>query len=88
MCLLAVACNRAAETQSGATQTEVASDPKAKLSFTMRNSEIRHDIITALTQQGIQHWINQDGSVGFFAADSEAVDAIGFNAIGAYAARN
>ena len=54
----------------------------------MGNKEIRQDILNALTKQGIEHWINADGSVGFYAVDTEAVVAIGFNAIGAYAARN
>lgn len=67
---------------------EAISDPKAKMSFTMGNREIRQDIITALDEQNIEHWLNEDNSVGFYAADAEAVDAIGFNAIGAYAARN
>lgn len=57
-------------------------------SFRMRNAEIRQDIINELNAQNIEHWINDDGSIGFNAEDAERVDAIGFAAIGAYAARN
>ena len=31
---------------------------------------------------------NKDGTIGFYSRDAEKVDAIGFAAIGAYAARN
>ena len=57
-------------------------------SFTIRNSEIRQDIITALIDSANQHWTNYDGSIGFYSQDVEKVDAIGYEAIGAYAARN
>ena len=57
-------------------------------SFTIRNPEIKQDIITALIDSDIEHWTNQDGSVGFYSQDAEQVDAIGYAAIGAYAARN
>lgn len=57
-------------------------------SFTIRNPEIRQDIITALIGSAIQHWTNYDGSIGFYSQDVEKVDAIGYEAIGAYAARN
>ena len=57
-------------------------------SFTIRNPEIKQDIITALIDSDIQHWTNEDGSIGFYSQDAEQVDAIGYAAIGAYAARN
>lgn len=56
-------------------------------SFHMRNEEIRQDIINALLAEEIEHWKNEDGSIGFYAEDTDRVDAIGFFAIGAYAAR-
>ncbi|MDD9890873.1 MAG: hypothetical protein OXU30_11090 [Gammaproteobacteria bacterium] len=56
-------------------------------SFRMGNAEIRQDIINALIEEGIEHWENEDGSIGFYSKDTERVDAIGFFAIGAYAAR-
>jgi hypothetical protein len=59
-----------------------------KENIRMRNREIRLDIINALTGHEIEHWINEDGSIGFYSKDAERVDAIGYAAIGAYAARN
>ena len=61
--------------------------PKTE-SFSIRNLEIKQDIITALIANDIEHWVNEDGSIGFYSQDAEQVDAIGFSAIGAYAARN
>ena len=61
--------------------------PKTE-SFSIRNLEIKQDIITALIANDIEHWANADGSIGFYSQDAEQVDAIGFSAIGAYAARN
>ena len=56
--------------------------------FTIRNPEIKQDIVTALIDSDIEHWTNEDGSIGFYSQDAEQVDAIGYAAIGAYAARN
>ena len=53
----------------------------------MGNAEIRQDIINALITDGIEHWENDDGSIGFYVKDAEKIDAIGYFAIGAYAAR-
>ena len=57
-------------------------------SFSMHNSEIRQDIVNELLAKDIDHWENRDGTIGFYSRDAEKVDAIGFAAIGAYAARN
>ena len=57
-------------------------------SFNVRNSEIRQDIINELLSREIEHWVNEDNSISFYSRDAERVDAIGFAAIGAYAARN
>jgi len=57
-------------------------------SFRIRNAEIRQDIINELVFQEIEHWINADTSIGFNLRDAEKIDAIGYKAIGAYAARN
>ena len=65
--------------------TTIQSEPE---SFNIRNPEIKQDIITALIDSDIQHWTNEDGSIGFYSQDAEQVDAIGYAAIGAYAARN
>ena len=65
------------------------SDNKSETeSFSIRNPEIKQDIITALIANDIEYWANKDGSIGFYSQDAEHVDAIGFQAIGAYAARN
>jgi hypothetical protein len=86
LCLFALGCSPERPTGIQPPAPNIAPDTRS--SFTMGNKEIRQDILNALTKQGIEHWINADGSVGFYAVDTEAVDAIGFNAIGAYAARN
>ena len=67
---------------------EVAPGKMETESFSMRNSEIRQDIVDELLSTCIEHWENQDGTIGFYSRDAEKVDAIGFAAIGAYAARN
>jgi hypothetical protein len=56
--------------------------------FTVNNAEIRQDIINELIAQSIEYWINTDASIGFNSRDAERIDAIGYKAIGAYAARN
>ncbi|NKB35514.1 MAG: hypothetical protein GKR91_20630 [Pseudomonadales bacterium] len=84
--LLLIGCGEEtviSESPAAAIQAENATD-----SFRMRNAEIRQDIINELTAQEIEHWINDDGSIGFNSEDAERVDAIGYAAIGAYAARN
>ncbi len=86
LCLLILSCSPAVPVIEETPPPSYEADTHS--SFTMGNKEIRQDILNALTEQGIEYWINADGSVGFFAANIEAVDAIGFNAIGAYAARN
>ena len=64
-------------------------DELAKVdSFRIQNAEIRQDIINELVFQEIKHWINTDTSIGFNLRDAEKIDAIGYKAIGAYAARN
>ena len=57
-------------------------------SFRIQNAEIRQDIINELVFEEIEHWINTDTSIGFNLRDAEKFDAIGYRAIGAYAARN
>ena len=57
-------------------------------SFRVRNAEIRQEIIAALVKQNIQHWVNDDGSIGYLLSDGVLIDKIGYDAIGRYAARN
>ena len=71
----------------GPVQSAIVQDENAIDSFRMGNAEIRQDIINALIADGIEHWENDDGSIGFYVKDTERVDAIGYFAIGAYAAR-
>lgn len=53
-------------------------------SFTMRNPEIREDILNQLNLQGVEHWENDDGSIGFNVVDTKQVDQIANEAIGVY----
>lgn len=69
------------------TEPTIVQDKNAIDSFRMGNAEIRQDIINALITDGIEHWENDDGSIGFYVKDAEKIDAIGYFAIGAYAAR-
>ena len=75
------------ETNVGETKSAIVQDENAIDSFRMGNAEIRQDIINALIADGIEHWENDDGSIGFYVKDTERDDAIGYFAIGAYAAR-
>ena len=53
-------------------------------SFVMRNPEIREDILNQLTLKGVEHWENEDGSIGFNVVDTKVVDQIANEAIGVY----
>ncbi len=53
-------------------------------SFVMRNPEIREDILNQLTLKGVEHWENEDGSIGFNVVDTKQVDQIANEAIGVY----
>lgn len=83
---LFLGCSPGADQQT--VQEPLLKDPMRVESFSIRSPEIRHDIVTALTQLNIEHWVNDDGSISFYSKDSETVDAVGYEAIGAYAARN
>ena len=45
-------------------------------SFVMRNEEIRADIIDQFNKQGVEYWLNEDGSIRFRTADTRQVDQI------------
>lgn len=53
-------------------------------SFVMRNPEIREDILKQLALKGVEHWENEDGSIGFNVVDTKQVDQIANEAIGVY----
>lgn len=78
--LLPVACG--APEQESTVVIEAEPDPMAKESFTMRNEEILEAILARLERENIEHWSNDDGSVGFYARDAKTVDAIANAEIG------
>ena len=50
----------------------------------MRNPEIREDLLEQLDIHGIEHWINSNGSIGFYVRDTKEVDRLANEAIGVY----
>ena len=59
-------------------------DPQAKDSFVMRNPEIREDLLEQLDIHGVEYWINNDESIGFYVRDTKEVDRLANEAIGVY----
>ena len=59
-------------------------DPQAMDSFVMRNPEIREDLLQQLNIHGVEYWINNDESIGFYVRDTREVDRIANEAIGVY----
>ena len=57
-------------------------------SFQMRNAEIRGEMLVEFEKEKIRHWINEDGSIGYFLDDGDRIDKIGNLLIGEYIARN
>ena len=57
-------------------------------SFRNRGGEIGAEILDEMGKQGIEYWINEDGSIGYYLADGDEIDAIVYYARGKYAARN
>lgn len=84
LCLLLVTCDGNSQPAPPATP-EVESEIS---SFRIRNGEIRDEVLTAMTKQGIAYTVNADSSISFNARDNKAVDAIYYDAVGRYAARN
>ena len=50
----------------------------------MRNPEIREDLLQQLEIHGIEYWINNDESIGFYVRDTKEVDRLANEAIGVY----
>ena len=75
---LAVLLLNYCEPQNAVTQEEVEPvvDPLATDFFFMRNPEIREDLLEQLTIHGVDHWINEDDSIGFYVKDTKEVDRI------------
>ena len=61
---------------------ELEQDPMSEEFFFMRNEEILEAILARFERESIEHWINDDGSVGFYARDAKTVDAIANAEIG------
>ena len=80
--LLLTSCVEESETGSQLNSTEP--DLLATDSFVMRNTEIREDLLEQLDIHGIQHWMNSNGSIGFYVRDTKAVDRLANEAIGVY----
>ena len=59
-------------------------DLQAMDSFVMRNPEIREDLLQQLDIHGVEYWINNDESIGFYVRDTKEVDRIANEAIGVY----
>ncbi len=57
-------------------------DLMAEEYFFMQNEEILEAILARFERESIEHWINDDGSVGFYARDAKTVDAIANAEIG------
>ena len=81
--LLLTSCVKESETVSQLDVTD--SDPLTTTdSFVMRNTEIREDLLEQLDIHGIEHWINSNGSIGFYVRDTKEVDRLANEAIGVY----
>jgi hypothetical protein len=51
-------------------------DANAVASFNMRNREMREMIVAESEKKNVEVWINDDGSFGYYLADSEKIDEI------------
>ncbi len=80
--LALTACGESVDTAG--TSQPVAVDPMAEDFFFMRNPEIREDLLEQLTIHEIEHWINEDNSIGFRVKDTREVDRLANEAIGVY----
>lgn len=57
-------------------------------SFSIRNPEIRQEMLVEFDSNGIRYWINADGSIGYFLEDGKQIDKIGNLVIAEYITRN
>lgn len=80
--LLLVSCGSPSEESSPAEL--IKQDPMARDSFTMRNPEILEDLLEQLELHGIEHWQNEDNSIGFYVKDTRQVDLLAQEAIGVW----
>ena len=80
--MLLTSCVEQPETASQPDFSEF--DPLATDSLVMRNTEIREDLLEQSEVHDIEHWINNNGSIGFYLRDTKAVDRSANEAIGVY----
>lgn len=78
------ACSEQVVVDGQGSTAVVESDQPLVDSFVMRNAEIREDILKQLGLKGVEHWENEDGSIGFNVVDTKQVDQIANEAIGVY----
>jgi len=87
LCVLLVACDSGIEQANSVVEQEpLASDGRA--SFSMRNGEIRDDMIRMLDEAGIIYRIGEGNAIIYRLEDGEAIDKIGNEAISEYITRN
>ncbi len=67
LCSYLVSLLLACSEQSGTSPVAAveALDPNTRLNFALRNEEIRGDVLRTLIAEGIEHWIDDDGAIGF-----------------------
>lgn len=84
LCVVVTAC----DSNTGVNAPEEISVSESTGSFRNRGGEIGAEIIDEMEKQGIEHWFNDDGTIGYYLADGDKIDAIAYYARGKYAARN
>ena len=63
-------------------------DPEQKASFRMGNGEVREEMLAEFVKQNVQHWINDDNSIGYFLGHGKIIAKIGNDVRLAYIRRN
>ena len=88
--LLLVLMVTACEGDQTVTATEASSDFDDSLmgSFSIRNDEIREEMIAEFEKSGIRYSLSDDGGIGYYLSDGETIDRIGNLIIGEYISRN
>ncbi|MEZ5489702.1 MAG: hypothetical protein R3F50_05210 [Gammaproteobacteria bacterium] len=83
LCAMAVLTLSYCKPEVAGTQqaAEAVIDPMASDFFFMRNPEILEDLLEQLTIHGVEYWVNEDDSIGFYVKDTREVDRIANEAI-------
>ena len=82
-----IGCSPAPQSAPASVADEYIEDG-ASASFSVRNDEIREDMIRMLDKEGIDYSLGAAGEIIYFLADGEAIDRIGNEAISEYITRN